>query len=440
MPTLAVLFFLVTVFVPTISFVRPEYLLVGIVVTLGILAKGNRVISQFRLELTFIGLMFISSALGILSQLSTGQEFVWRDAMIFVRLTYYLAVVAFITITLSRISDLRLLNRFIILAALAAAALSLAQYVNLFQINQWLIPARGERYEWLREGVAWRRVIGTLDNPNYWALVCAFLSIIVGYWVIWLRRIKYLPLLLLLAAAVALTGSRTAVVAILSAVVVGGAIIWKRTGDRPKVAAIGATTLVAILLFSFVGIESYYENKSRFTTEQISSLNTRITVWQEAWNSGSKNPVTAIFGQGPRKGEKNVIRFGDNSYILSWRESGVLGLFFYISLLAIMFKRTSRLMISTDAETANWARIMVLLLVAWSVFELAADSWFFGRTASIFLGVYALIHVVALNRTKLHTAAQGGAKGTHTITPPLASFGLRMPEKRQRLPIKKMRS
>ncbi len=425
MAILYTLFILSSLFAVTTSFFRPEFAIVGLGLLFGVIFRRFfSVVTYFRAELIVIGLMFFSSSFGIAAQTLLGHEVIWRDLMIYTRLAFYASVIIFAALAAKNIKNYRIANLLLVVISSIIAILSIAQYFNFMNINNILTPGTGERYQWLREGIAWRRVTGTLDNPNYWGLAISIALSFVIYRILWQGRLLFLPIFFALAGSLFLTGSRTALVCSLGGVAAGAFLLWTYNKEKPRIIIAFTAFLFGITLIAATHVTKYYENEDRFSTKNIGTLYDRLHIWEATLESGFSNPVALVFGQGPRKGEIVGEDYVDNTYLRIWREFGFFGLGLFVALLIIMIRRTLRLIHETRKGTGDWSRGLLFLLIAWSIFGLAADSWYFVRTTTIILGLYVLIHSVSRNQnvSQLGTSTVGTSAGKHKQRPPLPSI------------------
>lgn len=397
MPLLYSLFILSALFFSGTEFFRPEYALVGIGLLYGVLPGRSSSTFKFHTELIIIGLMFFSSGMSIVSQTLLGYEFIWRDAMIFTRLAFYAAVIVFAAMAAKNIKNYKKANILLIVIGVLMAALSFAQYVNFMNINTILLPASGARYIWLQEGSSWRRVLGTLDNPNYWGLALSMVLSFIIYRILWQGKLLYLPLFFALITSIFLTGSRTSLICTIGGPVIGGLFLWHTNKEKPRIVIALIAIGLGIIFIAATQVTKYYENENRYSTSNIDTLYDRISLWERAWEASSTNPIAVIFGRGPRKGENVIEDFVDNTYVRSWQESGLLGLGLYLALVYTMIKRTLRLVRDTQGSYKDWSRGLLFLLFSWSIFGITADAWLFVRTTSIILGMYIFIHSVTRN-------------------------------------------
>lgn len=377
---------------------RPEYFIVAIGVPLALIGLRRGLVARFKTELILVTLMYLSSATGLASQMLLGHEFIWRDLMIFPRLAYYSAIIIFLAVAAREIRQFRAAHWLLMASALVIGLISFAQYFNLFGLNQHFAAIFGQRYEWLNEGVQWRRVIGTLGNPNYWGLT---ISLLLGYLIVqvfWMARYSQAPVLIFLAPTLLLTGSRAALLSLVGSLVFSGYLLWSRRRMIPNIAVVVAVVTVAATAVMGMEVGRYLENTDRYSISNTKTLEARLEIWRNSFVDVLDSPLAMVFGQGSRKGEQRLLYYGDNSYVLMWRSYGLFGLFLYLGLLGTMIQKTILLVRKADQESLPWAAGLLAGLFSWSIFELSADAWFSVPSATLMLTAYVFIHTVVNNR------------------------------------------
>lgn len=277
---------------------------------------------------------------------------------------------------------------------------TLAQYYNLFGINEIVKPFAPENME--RMGIlvsqaGWRRAVGTLGNPNYWGLLIAMWACVVSYRLFWQKRWIYAPLLLALLGSIFLTGSRAALVAYVGALVAGGGLFLFTVKKKPSLAIVTFFLVLAGVAIMRLDLSSEIETSDRYSLDNLGTLEMRVNVWRRILHEMSQDPISFVVGQGTRKGT-NIVGFADNAYIKILREHGIFGLVPYLFLIGFMMRRTLKLVKTIDDGNRAWPGGLLLLLFAWVIFDLSADTWYGPRLMGVILGLYAFVHMVGANR------------------------------------------
>ena len=372
-----------------------QYALALGTVSVGIIVGRIAAAKIFRNELTLLLLMGLASAIAIMSQNLRGYDFIWRDMMIFGRLGYYACVMLTLAMACKRISSFTQGRRFIVLSAALLAAVSIVQYFDVLHLNKILIPLYRESYDVLHDSGENRRVVGTIGNPNYWGMTVAIPLCFLIYRVLRSVHVFDLGLCALLLLAILFSGSRTALIGTVAGI--GGSVLIARIKAVHKreisIPLVVVTVWGAVMFWSYASLTAY-EDTGRFSVENTQTLDFRIQYWKRIWSNTLDDPVALIIGRGERKAVE--IPWGDNGYLRSLRDYGLLGLALYLTLLEVMIARTIRLL-DIASVGLEWSGGLLAILLAWIIFNLTADPWFHVRFTPLLLGTYAYVHSVAAN-------------------------------------------
>lgn len=382
--------------------IRAEYFLILIVILFFGGAKIFRVFDLFKSEITIIFAILFFSMFGMLYQSMVIGTISASDLMVVPRLTLYFIIFIFSAILSfkTRSYGESLLTLYLMCGIFIA--ITFMQYYNLFGINEIVRPfsresEAAEKMVLLVEQAGWRRALGTLGNPNYWGLALTIFACIVSYRLFWENRWIYAPLLLGLLGSIWLTGSRSALGSYVGALVVGGSLLLVTVRKRPSLMVAAFLFILALAAITRLDLSSEAQTSDRFSLEKLNTLQMRVATWGRIWNEMSENPISFAIGQGTRK-EVNIVGYADNSYVKMLREHGLFGLIPYLFLIGFMMRRTLKLVKAIDDENRAWPGGLLLLLLAWAIFDLAADTWYSPRLMAVVFGLYAFVHTVGANR------------------------------------------
>ncbi len=389
MSVLCSLFFLLALLWFNPSLFRPEYAIVMIGILVGTVSSRSFPVRMFRRELGLLVALAVAGVATVASQVLSGDAFIWRDLMVTLMLGYYAGVFIFVSMASGKTITYKGAWIFGLILSVVITAISIFQYFNLLNVNSFILPSSGSA-ELLREGVFWKRTVGTIGNPNYWGFIISVALALLTYMVFWRGRMFYLPLFLGLLVSLILTGSRSALICWLSGTMIGGVVVAFIAKEVPRVGIAVAAALVLVTGVFGLELTDYYENKERFSVTNVDTLVGRMTVWEQAWLTTTQDFRTFLLGQGPRKGV-DTLHWGDNSYIKIFRDYGVVSLGLYLSLLWVMVKRTLRHVRTQNGDGKAWAIVLFFVLIQWCTFELSADTWFFVRVSAPVLAIYAFI-------------------------------------------------
>ncbi len=407
---LAALLILSVFLTPASMLIRPDYFLGVLLCLLGMSKRSSTMFRLAARETWLLILLAIFSVFSIAVQL-TGKGFALRDLMILVRYVVYIATLfAGIAVGLSstRINILWYVALGLIILIIA---ISFAQYFNIGRINTIMIPIYtvADRYSVLEEGLSWRRIIGTMGNPNYWGFFIGSGLILSAYMCLQKRLLFAAPTLLLFVCII-MTGSRTSLLAALLAIITS-ALVIASTGKRLNLKTFTPVLLTAAILggmyiaYSYFTAD-YYESHDRFSTNNLGTLELRMKWWGQVLSTMLAEPYTFVLGRGPNKLEN--VRYGDNIYILYLRDFGLIGLGLYLMFLRLVTRtllQLTRQLARNNPALSQLAAVTLLLFVQLATFDMAADGWFNVRIAELLLFCYGFTLGLAhkhRQRRKLH--------------------------------------
>jgi len=380
---------------------RPEYIIVVILSLLSIITVGRKSLSCIGKELTLLYIMIVFAAISLIAQVIVGNSFIPRDYMILLRyLVYSLALIAgtFVSIRTKREWILKYSLLIIIISSIA---ISFMQYFNVSGINQFMVPIYCDRYQSLIAGMSWRRIIGTIGNANYWGLLMALFFVGSTYYAIIKRKLTSLPFVVLLLISILMTGSRSALLVAAASPVIGLVMIGTKGQNLSQkkiltfIALIIATTFI---YFSYkIFISEYYENKDRFDMSNTQTLEMRVKYWSESLSEIIANPYQMIVGRGPSKSSQRV--YGDNIYVLIFRDFGLISIIVYLLFLLTLFRRLLLQIKLQPPDMVDRYSIGLFVFISIVIFDLAADTWFNVRLSIPLLFGYGYLMANETNET-----------------------------------------
>lgn len=383
MRILGLLYVLVVLLNPGLSFLRPEYFIAGIAAGWLLLTTSGAGLKIFRHEFELLGLLTLFAVLTLFRQGLVTNTFISRDWMILPRYVFYAA--ALLTgaawARAAQASD-RLHNAFVVSFALFVIAVTIAEYFNIGGINSFLLKLYKPSSDALAMGHMTRRPGGTLGNPNYWGFICGMLLLYCVYRVFVRREFLWFLLVAGLLLAIILTGSRTALIAPVGAwFVFATALAFK--GQR-KLLFLSAPLFVALALFSvgFAIASLGYEFIGRFSVENTDTLDLRLIHWQFELAKIPDTISAFILGMGPSKAVASP--WADNMYLMLIRDFGYGALVVYGAFLIWCIRRLFQMYMSGYGRESlsAWALLAWLMM---TIFNITADAWFNVQVASLVL-------------------------------------------------------
>lgn len=366
---------------------RPEYFIV-ITGLLFYITKIKRTVGLFKLEIFILILLTLSAGISLLGQIFSGVKLVGSDLMIIWRYLYYIALLVFGGIVSKSFKANFLAKIFFFTLPLTLIFISFAQYYNFMGINSILVPVytSSGAAKSLLQGEFWRRVTGTYGNPNYWGFAMGVISVTSFYLLYFNKKIISLIFLVLSIVSVVFTGSRAALLSSLSSIFLVTLFILYQEKKLSKALVFCLVTTISggLVYFVFTNLIEY-ENKGRFDTSNVATLDSRIEYWMQILDAIQQSTVRIFIGYGTSK--TMSIQYGDNMYIRMFRDFGLIGLFSYLSFLTVFIRNIATLSKKKIFE----ARLMLYIISMYLIFDLTADCWFEVRIICLLLIFYAYI-------------------------------------------------
>ncbi|WP_124681857.1 O-antigen ligase family protein [Candidatus Viridilinea mediisalina] len=282
--------------------------------------------------------------------------------------------------------------------------LSIAQYTNAGDVNNWLTPIFVTNEDFLR--VANYRVLGTFGNPVRVGSTMAGILGVLGVFILFGKCSLWLRMFLVLYAlgvsiAILMTASRVSLGA--GGLAVIGAVlffIWYRI--RFVFSKLIVTILLSLLaMFGLIGVFLWAERISRDysyasailsgnpligTLYRLNSVGSefdegarRLSDWQLAWQLGLESPV---FGVGPSKNVDDFTYF-HSEHLTVFRRYGFVGVFLftmiYVNIILYAYKE-----FRSGIELRNQSKIILSLSVLLFTVVFVLDGFFSNGAASDF--------------------------------------------------------
>ncbi|MCA9421024.1 MAG: hypothetical protein KC592_08405 [Nitrospira sp.] len=339
-----------------------------------------------------ISLLALSALVSIFGQVVLADGFTGRDLMVVLRYVVYLA--ALYAGVATALAGEGIVLRWVALCLVGLAIIiSFMQYFNIGGLNSTIVPyySVADRYAILESGESWRRIIGTMGNPNYWGFILG-LGFIYSSYMCLQKQYRFFGLALLFFLSIIMSGSRTGITASFAAVIIGflsTAITQRRLATKFAMFTLSVGLLVGSIYLAFsLFSENYYDAQDRFSISNLGTLRQRMLWWVEIYHKMAAQPYAFVIGFGPDK--LHSVRFSDNMYVRYFRDFGLIGLVLYLVLLLRFLTRVYRLSNVVDGKLSVFIKVTWLGFVQLAVFDLAADGWFNVRITELLLFSYGL--------------------------------------------------
>jgi len=407
------LLLLAIVFTPTLPRLAPlrfEDILIGLSVSLICLSPRKKRIKVDR-QLRVGRYLTIISFAGILG-ICVGSLFldvvpVGRDLMFIPQTIKYFLVFWIIGKTLPEKGAIASLMAYIFICAFGASMVAIAQYWNLFGVNNWLTPMFFTKKLALQQMQAAQmdfRVKGTMGNPNYFGYL-------LGWLMAWLlsfrflarqsnRKVKFiiLPLVGLIGIAMLLLQSRTNLLGVLAMVFVLFMSIKKPKKRKAIVISIlFVGGMLAVFLNSDMLAERGFGQRLKLGGDSThQSYNARIRDLVQPLIYAVDYPWLIPFGQGPSKGE--LRSDSHNGFTWMLQRFGLLGMGAYLLLIyrsARYAKRLQGIRWLHD-EPRYMALAALLACIVWVLGDLGGNIFKDPRLMSLNMISLACVQVALL--------------------------------------------
>jgi len=411
---------------PSRGHLRPEYLLVGLLVVGIIAQRGFGPFAYVRHELTLLAFLTITGLLSILVYNLGEGTFHYRDLLSIVRYPVYGAILAAAAVsTRSARRSKEKLGSAIGLIALVVVVISFLQQFDVGGFDSLLQTAYPNSERGLNEPeygtFAAGRLTGTATNPNWWGFTIVALFLMLTARVLIAKRIVWIPILFLLTTCLILTGSRTAAVAAL----IGVGLIMT-LGVLTGATSIGRVAISGFVAVLVIGWGVFYQlnlaaDTRRFNMDNMGSFLMRVGVWNATLQE-YENDI--VLGRGPAKLERRAgfrdassFAVRDNIYIAYLAQFGIVGLVGFLGFSLTQVTRLFALTKRADPPDRWWPVGMLGVMAAWMLYGVTADSFFFVPASNILLVLYGtalMASGIAPDPSKQHESQQPDA-GNHAI-------------------------
>lgn len=301
--------------------------------------------------------------------------------------------------------------KWILVGTLIASCIAVWQYFDWLGIGRLTLNLYGAGSVHVEIFDAWRRVIGTMKNPNDFAMLTVTgLGIAFGAWK-W-HRSKALLWIVGAAGltAVVLTLSRSGFLALIIVVGVVGCfrVLWlRRVSKRKWFARIGLLFFFLIILGLPAGVwlaqevskiqgmtsteRVEYVRDNRFTLliERYtrSTQNSRFLVWQSQLDFVTDSPW---LGWGP--GKTSHERVVDSEYLLYVRRYGLVGIMAYFFLYVQVLRASYKLLKIHPYDSAKWGLnvSIIAILLAYLAVNFFITTFYLVQLMSLFWLIFGI--------------------------------------------------
>lgn len=331
----------------------------------GLKSRNNQINKIFLL------LVFSITISILVTELIHGIPIIMRDFFVIPQLIkYWLIFILVKSINFdSRVS--KQLAYGIMITGAAMAAISFCQYFNLLGVNNWLTPIY-EDEEWkltaLTQGHAWRRVVGTSVNSNYYGylLVCTIAcisSFLVhrkekvlngGFWLI--------LCFIVISSVFTLSRTTIAILVLTFCLLIYFIFKYQKSKKTNTLKILIAIVIASFLFLSFFRTEGFDRRMSLNNLKSHGSLDARIRDLMNPFSKSLDSVALIMLGQGP---SKSVLRTDShNGYGWFYQRFGIVGLSLYISLIICPLKRAIRLYKLSEIWWQKFLSFASILVIA----------------------------------------------------------------------------
>lgn len=300
-----------------------------------------------------------------------GEPSVFRDIMFLPQIAKYILIYwLFLRLMTSQQAEINLF-KYICISSFACAIVGVAQYWNIFSINEWLTPLyfNEENDELSLSQMVYElmnfRVPGTIGNPNYYGYFLAWHAAwLIAYCMYSDKKnVKIIcgGLLAIIAIAALLVQSRSTIL-IFAAMIIVVLSGRKSIRLRTKVSLIVMITVVVLMVINLVTSSSMSE-RTFGTRLHLNSPSTKISYEGRVRDlvvpieNALENPVILPFGQGPSKAVLRTDSHNGFTWIL--QRFGAVGLCLYLAILGVLLSNAKK----ANVRAVHWFTHFVALSV-----------------------------------------------------------------------------
>lgn len=387
------LILLCIIFAPPLRFlpslltaVRLEDFLLGPLAIRLILLKGRQDTptsqpqDHFPVILAFIGLCgIVGMYIGILF-----YQFAFnvKDLILIPQIIKYILLYSLLKDLLTNSEIAQTTRYYVTISALFAVLISVAQFWNILDFNNWFTPlyiSDEVRLSSIKNNLFWKwRISGTQVNANIYGtiLVWQFIFVLVHYLAARAKKTisLYIFIIIGLLIAIAMTQSRTMLILVAMTVILGlftenSSYIKKSSSNRIVILTI-VLILAGIMLINYIDQSAgAFGSRLSFTSESTqTSLSARLRDLVGPTYEQMGKPLAYLLGTGPSKAVLRTDSHNGYSWILL--RFGLIGLILYCVSQFMILTRASRVLRANGFQGNTMiARFVFVWIFAWIIVE-----------------------------------------------------------------------
>jgi hypothetical protein len=367
---------------PILAPIRPEDLLLLVLIFVCFLKRKTLVISVgfFFLFLAISGAYILSIVSGALI---TGLPIVVAD-LFFIGLLLKYAVIFVLVTNLWSSQKLSVYAICVMITWLGAfsAILGIGQYFDILSINDWLTPIYISNDFYLDKLVnngALKRSVGTSFNANHFAVLLLFPIVSAMLLVLVYGKYRYSILILVLFFSLGCTLSRTGVVAALLILFIIYSLVAFKT---KKYLGLWIVVLVVMFIISFILTSDGFSDVdlvSRFSFEELdignnNSIGERVMRWFAHIKWLEIHPEGWWFGIGSQKAVASIAI--DSQYFGLLKTNGIVGLtLFVFAELYVLLKAFLMFKHSQDQGSLCISLYVIGIMSGFMIFQITIEMF-----------------------------------------------------------------
>lgn len=338
-----------------------------------ILKKNDIVFNNYLLK--YFVLLTISAYISIfLPALFFSQKLIFADFMIIPQIVKYFILFSIIHHLYIKDADVKLIYRSFLLIGFLLAALGIAQFFNLLNINNWLTPfltgSKKPSIEFVDGLQITHRIMGNFENPNiygYNMLIC-YPFILVDLFNTNSIKGKILRIFILsmLFISILLSVSRTAILGIIIISAISLLLKYNKSNLKIIIAFILFTVLSLLIFTRYFETQSFIERVNLNSKSSQTSYNARFRDLINPFKNNFSSPIRFFVGFGPYKTKLRT----DSHSEFGWyfKRFGIIGLFFYLILLLQIWRYIYNFYKESDPPLKNLNASCILAFAGFIIF------------------------------------------------------------------------